>query len=84
MIRCQKAKPGWQCTRDAGHDGPCAAERTLPVTEQKLVFIPAFGVETDLCEGLLQAGWFIRTIATSSSGVFVLLERLRRDDQENA
>ncbi|WP_395741051.1 hypothetical protein [Prosthecobacter sp.] len=22
---CQLAPPGWQCTRDAGHEGPCAA-----------------------------------------------------------
>jgi hypothetical protein len=22
---CDKAQAGWQCLRDAGHDGPCAA-----------------------------------------------------------
>lgn len=26
--RCQKAPAGWQCTRLAGHDGPCAAVDT--------------------------------------------------------
>ena len=25
MSECQNAPPGWKCTRDAGHDGPCAA-----------------------------------------------------------
>jgi hypothetical protein len=24
-MRCDKAPPGWFCTRDAGHEGPCAA-----------------------------------------------------------
>lgn len=22
---CDKAPKGWKCTRDVGHDGPCAA-----------------------------------------------------------
>lgn len=25
MPECKKASKGWKCTRDAGHDGPCAA-----------------------------------------------------------
>lgn len=25
MSTCELAPPGWHCTRDAGHDGPCAA-----------------------------------------------------------
>lgn len=24
---CNKAPKGWKCTRDAGHDGPCALVR---------------------------------------------------------
>lgn len=27
---CVKAPDGWACTRESGHDGPCAAVRTLP------------------------------------------------------
>lgn len=26
---CRKAPPGYYCTRQAGHDGPCAAHPTL-------------------------------------------------------
>lgn len=25
MKPCDKAPKGWKCTRDDGHDGPCAA-----------------------------------------------------------
>lgn len=28
--RCDLPPDGWVCTRDAGHDGPCAAERAEP------------------------------------------------------
>lgn len=24
-MACEKAPKGWQCTRDEGHNGPCAA-----------------------------------------------------------
>lgn len=27
MDACDKPPPGWQCSREAGHDGPCAAEQ---------------------------------------------------------
>jgi hypothetical protein len=26
MTVCTKPPPGWRCTREEGHDGPCAAE----------------------------------------------------------
>lgn len=25
MRKCDAAPKGWKCTREAGHDGPCAA-----------------------------------------------------------
>lgn len=25
MKTCEKAPKGWKCTRETGHDGPCAA-----------------------------------------------------------
>lgn len=25
MEKCKKAPKGWTCTRERGHDGPCAA-----------------------------------------------------------
>jgi hypothetical protein len=25
VTRCDKAPEGWKCTREGGHDGPCAA-----------------------------------------------------------
>lgn len=28
MTKCTLAPKNWQCTREAGHDGPCAAEAT--------------------------------------------------------
>lgn len=31
-LGCEKACAGWQCAREAGHDGPCAAEPAPPIT----------------------------------------------------
>lgn len=28
---CDRPPPGWHCTREPGHDGPCAAHRDLSV-----------------------------------------------------
>ncbi|WOB06517.1 hypothetical protein [Piscinibacter gummiphilus] len=28
--QCNVPPPGWRCTRQAGHDGPCAAIEALP------------------------------------------------------
>lgn len=33
MNHCTVPPPGWRCTREAGHDGPCAA---LPATDDEL------------------------------------------------
>lgn len=33
-LLCGKAPPGWKCTRDAGHPGPCAAEEAPVVTAE--------------------------------------------------
>lgn len=27
MEKCKRAPKGWHCTREAGHEGPCAAKR---------------------------------------------------------
>ncbi len=31
--RCALPPPGWECSREAGHDGPCAARRKDPRAE---------------------------------------------------
>ena len=33
--RCDKAAPGWRCTREEGHEGPCAAVETSPGRRQR-------------------------------------------------
>lgn len=30
LMGCDKAPPGWRCSRNAGHDGPCAAHEWPP------------------------------------------------------
>lgn len=42
--RCDKARPGWRCTRQAGHEGPCAAVEDAAVEQAKAV---AAAGETD-------------------------------------
>ena len=34
-MTCHKAPKGWKCTRDVGHDGPCAAVK-IPWWKQVL------------------------------------------------
>ena len=33
---CSIAPLGWRCSREAGHDGPCAAHQVLDVTPSSL------------------------------------------------
>jgi hypothetical protein len=32
---CQKAPEGWECSRNAGHEGPCAAWPAVPAPPKK-------------------------------------------------
>lgn len=48
---CTLPPPGWWCSRDAGHDGPCAARRTImvdTVVDQEAVEAAGEGLELDL------------------------------------
>jgi hypothetical protein len=50
--RCNLPPTGWQCSRDAGHSGPCAASPTAPAQPmlEKLAGILASEIECDVFE----------------------------------
>ena len=33
MTTCTVSPAGWKCSREPGHDGPCAASRVMPYDE---------------------------------------------------
>lgn len=38
IVKCGLAPDGWSCKREAGHDGPCAAEQILnPVAALRML-----------------------------------------------
>lgn len=43
---CLLAPPGWICSRDGGHDGPCAAKPDEPMQGMKFTFSAA-GITID-------------------------------------
>ena len=42
MTKCNIPPPGWVCSREPGHEGPCAARRETPYDEyaDKAVYDP--------------------------------------------
>jgi Domain of unknown function (DUF5664) len=37
LLNCNKAPFGWTCTRERGHEGPCAAKPTAPKLRFELI-----------------------------------------------
>jgi hypothetical protein len=35
LLECSVPPSGWRCSRDAGHDGPCAATQTFEFTPSR-------------------------------------------------
>jgi multisubunit Na+/H+ antiporter MnhB subunit len=54
---CEKPPAGWLCTREAGHDGPCAAvrevEQGFELEEEGISFRRAFEIAFVIAVGLL-------------------------------
>lgn len=44
---CDKAPEGWRCTREYGHDGPCAAVRALTASQKLSNLIEAVYTDDD-------------------------------------
>lgn len=85
-MTCRLPPPGWTCSRDAGHDGPCAAAPDVDEaswqTHVAAAVCAAFGivmVYVDPVAGSCLGGLFLTgAIAAELATLFLWLDRRKR------
>lgn len=72
MTTCKLPPKGWACSRDEGHEGPCAASETMPYNDYADRAISSsdllFGIIELRCRGDVERIDWVNATATITKG----------------